>query len=186
MDLVQVSCQLKRQFVELHILVSLNILVKVNRLLIFHEYLTQLICWHTINPLNKAVEIHILESATEHLLNKQVTVEETIIIDGDRDNLDVIIAHFQVLERSQNPFDAFICIMRIRDFARSNPQAVLVQSSDGVTVDNILDQSLVDVIGRMIVSLGSLRQEHSDLTHELSYKPNIWCVLKTSEAVTYL
>lgn len=76
--------------------------------------------------------------------------------------------------------------MRIRDFARSNPQAVLVQSSDGVTVDNILDQSLVDVIGRMIVSLGSLRQEHSDLTHELSNEPNIWCVLKTSEAVTYL
>ena len=47
--------------------------------------------------------------------------------------------------------------MRIRDFARSNPQAVLVQSSDGVSVDDILDQSLVDVIGRMIVSLGSLR-----------------------------
>jgi hypothetical protein len=116
-DLVQVSCQLKRQFVELHTLVSLNILVKVNRLLIFHEYLAQLICWHTINSLNKAVEIHILESATEHLLNKQVTVEETIIIDGNWDNLDVIFEHFQVLERSQNPFDTFICIMRIRNFA---------------------------------------------------------------------
>ena len=164
----------------------MNVSVEIDGLLILDEDLSKLIRWHAINPLHEAIQIHVLEPAAQHLLDQQVAVEEAVIIYRDRNYLDVVIAHFEVLKRSQDPLDTFVSIMRIRDFARSNPQAVLINSGDRVAVDHVLDQSLVDIINRMIVVFGPLRQEHSNPAHKLSYKTDVGRVFQAAEAVSYL
>ena len=78
------------------------------------------------------------ELATDHLVGQVMRIKNSIIIDADWHNFDVIFKFPHILKGLEQDLDGLVRLLGWSNLATSNPLIILVDSGDDIVLEHLL------------------------------------------------